>query len=181
MTYINITVNAPHGMYACVCRETEYKGLQLSLDQATSKASFPYSSSTASLTENCRTPKSRVSRPKTKARLSPYTQVRMSCLTGLLSFSFTSHTLCDADLSSGLKLHFLEEVENFVLRCELKVELLPLRRWKESAEVVLLEGLFIPCSLGTPQDLRSGGCGWAEGRLAYWARCHRNPECDKPQ
>ncbi|XP_074510942.1 single-minded homolog 1-A isoform X2 [Sebastes fasciatus] len=57
-----------------VLTETEYKGLQLSLDQATSKASFPYSSSTASLTENCRTPKSRVSRPKTKARLSPYTQ-----------------------------------------------------------------------------------------------------------
>ncbi|XP_030248622.1 single-minded homolog 1-A isoform X2 [Sparus aurata] len=59
-----------------VLTETEYKGLQLSLDQATSKASFPYSSSstTSSLTENCRTPKSRVSRPKTKARLSPYTQ-----------------------------------------------------------------------------------------------------------
>ncbi|TKS81581.1 Single-minded -like protein 1-A [Collichthys lucidus] len=56
-------------------RETEYKGLQLSLDQATSKTSFPYSSSTASsLTDNCRTPKSRVTRPKTKARLSPYTQ-----------------------------------------------------------------------------------------------------------
>lgn len=75
----NITVNAPCGIYACVlCRETEYKGLQLSLDQATSKASFPYSSNTASsLTENCRTPKSRVSRPKTKARLSPYTQVRI--------------------------------------------------------------------------------------------------------
>ncbi|KAI3361535.1 hypothetical protein L3Q82_013684 [Scortum barcoo] len=58
-----------------VLTETEYKGLQLSLDQATSKASFPYSSNTASsLTETCRTPKSRVSRPKTKARLSPYTQ-----------------------------------------------------------------------------------------------------------
>ncbi|XP_059195444.1 single-minded homolog 1-A [Centropristis striata] len=57
-----------------VLTETEYKGLQLSLDQATSKVSFPYNSSTASLPENCRTPKSRVSRPKTKARLSPYTQ-----------------------------------------------------------------------------------------------------------
>ncbi|XP_044216422.1 single-minded homolog 1-A [Thunnus albacares] len=58
-----------------VLTETEYKGLQLSLDQVTTKASFPYSSSTASsLTENCRTPKSRLSRPKTKARLSPYTQ-----------------------------------------------------------------------------------------------------------
>lgn len=56
----------------CVFRETEYKGLQLSLDQATSKASFPC---TSSLTDNCRTPKSRASRPKSKARLSPYTQV----------------------------------------------------------------------------------------------------------
>ncbi|XP_008277743.1 single-minded homolog 1-A [Stegastes partitus] len=58
-----------------VLTETEYKGLQLSLEQATSKTSFPYSNSTASSRpENCRTPKSRVSRPKTKARLSPYTQ-----------------------------------------------------------------------------------------------------------
>ncbi|KAM9426267.1 single-minded homolog 1-A [Pholidichthys leucotaenia] len=60
-----------------VLTETEYKGFQLSLDQSTSKASFPYncSSNTASsLTENSRTPKSRVSRPKTKARVSPYTQ-----------------------------------------------------------------------------------------------------------
>lgn len=74
----SIAVNTPHGMYVCVFRETEYKGLQLSLDQATSKTSFPYSSSTASsLTDNCRTPKSRVTRPKTKARLSPYTQVRI--------------------------------------------------------------------------------------------------------
>ncbi|XP_072249456.1 single-minded homolog 1-A [Leuresthes tenuis] len=58
-----------------VLTETEYKGLQLSLDQATSNASFLYSSSTtSSLMENCKTTKSRVSRPKTKARLSPYTQ-----------------------------------------------------------------------------------------------------------
>ncbi|KAM3613564.1 uncharacterized protein V6R79_001493 [Siganus canaliculatus] len=57
-----------------VLTETEYKGLQLSLDQVTSKAPFPYNSSTTgSLTENCK-PKSRVSRTKTKARLSPYTQ-----------------------------------------------------------------------------------------------------------
>lgn len=56
----------------CVFRETEYKGLQLSLDQATSKASFPC---TSGLTDNCRTAKSRASRPKSKARLSPYTQV----------------------------------------------------------------------------------------------------------
>ncbi len=76
----NITVNAPHGNNVCVFRETEYKGLQLSLDQATSKTSFPYSSTASSLTENCRTPKSRVSRPKTKARLSPYTQVRIKLM-----------------------------------------------------------------------------------------------------
>uniref|UniRef100_A0A3Q3VY63 Uncharacterized protein n=1 Tax=Mola mola TaxID=94237 RepID=A0A3Q3VY63_MOLML len=56
-----------------VLTETEYKGLQLSLDQATSKASFPYSSS-SSLTENRRTQKSRGSRPKTKPRFSPYIQ-----------------------------------------------------------------------------------------------------------
>ncbi|XP_034029852.1 single-minded homolog 1-A [Thalassophryne amazonica] len=54
-----------------VLTETEYKGLQLSLEQVTSKVSCPYSSS---LTESCRTPKSRLARPKTKARLSPYTQ-----------------------------------------------------------------------------------------------------------
>uniref|UniRef100_A0A3P9AW25 SIM bHLH transcription factor 1a n=1 Tax=Maylandia zebra TaxID=106582 RepID=A0A3P9AW25_9CICH len=42
-----------------VLTETEYKGLQLSLDQATSKASFPC---TSSLTDNCRTAKSRASR-----------------------------------------------------------------------------------------------------------------------
>ncbi|XP_075897230.1 single-minded homolog 1-A isoform X2 [Nelusetta ayraudi] len=59
-----------------VLTETEYKGLQLSLDQATSKTTFPYSttSSSSSLTDSCRTPKSRASRPKTKARLSPYTR-----------------------------------------------------------------------------------------------------------
>ncbi|XP_037836299.1 single-minded homolog 1-A [Kryptolebias marmoratus] len=56
-----------------VLTETEYKGLQLSLDQATSKASFSYCSG-SSLHDSCKTPKSRVARPKTKARLSPYTQ-----------------------------------------------------------------------------------------------------------
>ncbi|KAF7654723.1 hypothetical protein LDENG_00065550, partial [Lucifuga dentata] len=54
-----------------VLTETEYKGLQLSLDQVRTKTSFSYSSS---LTETCRTPKSRASRTRTKARLSPYTQ-----------------------------------------------------------------------------------------------------------
>lgn len=68
-------------LYVRVSRETEYKGLQLSLDQATSKTTFPYcstSSSSGSLADSCRTPKGRASRPKTKARLSPYTRVRIS-------------------------------------------------------------------------------------------------------
>uniref|UniRef100_A0A4W5Q207 SIM bHLH transcription factor 1a n=1 Tax=Hucho hucho TaxID=62062 RepID=A0A4W5Q207_9TELE len=58
-----------------VLTDTEYKGLQLSLDQVTdTKPSFPFSSAPTSLTENRRAPKSRVSRAKAKARLSPYTQ-----------------------------------------------------------------------------------------------------------
>lgn len=64
-------------------RETEYKGLQLSLDQATSKTTLPNrtsSSSSSILNDSCRTPKSRVSRPKTKARLSPYMRVRIPLL-----------------------------------------------------------------------------------------------------
>ncbi|XP_054637616.1 single-minded homolog 1-A isoform X3 [Dunckerocampus dactyliophorus] len=54
-----------------VLTETEYKGLQLSLDQITPKASC---NTGGSLAETGRTPKSKISRPKTKARLSPYTQ-----------------------------------------------------------------------------------------------------------
>ncbi|XP_019735582.1 single-minded homolog 1-A [Hippocampus comes] len=58
-----------------VLTNTECKGFQLSLDQVMSKASFPFSSNTASsLTDSGRANKSRVSRPKTKARLSPYSQ-----------------------------------------------------------------------------------------------------------
>ncbi|XP_061529573.1 single-minded homolog 1-A isoform X2 [Phycodurus eques] len=58
-----------------VLTETEYKGFQFSLDQVMSKVSFTFSSNTASsLTEIGRATKSRVSRPKTKARLSPYSQ-----------------------------------------------------------------------------------------------------------
>lgn len=73
-----LTVNVPHGICVCVFRETEYKGLHLSLDQAMSKAPFPYSSTSSNcLLENCRIPKNKGSRPKTKARLSPYTQVRI--------------------------------------------------------------------------------------------------------
>ncbi|CAL1610816.1 unnamed protein product [Knipowitschia caucasica] len=52
-----------------VLTDTEYKGLQLSLDQVASKSQFPFGNSSAD-----RSLRGRVSRPKTKARLSPYTQ-----------------------------------------------------------------------------------------------------------
>uniref|UniRef100_A0A8C6NJK2 SIM bHLH transcription factor 1a n=1 Tax=Nothobranchius furzeri TaxID=105023 RepID=A0A8C6NJK2_NOTFU len=55
-----------------VLTETEYKGLQLSLDQTKSKALFS-SSSTTSLPETSKTLKSRTSWPKAKTRPSPYT------------------------------------------------------------------------------------------------------------
>ncbi|XP_059921301.1 single-minded homolog 1-A [Gadus macrocephalus] len=62
-----------------VLTETEYKGLQLSLDQVSPKTPFPYSSiggggAPSALADHRRTPKGRAPRPKTKARLSPYTQ-----------------------------------------------------------------------------------------------------------
>ncbi|XP_057195128.1 single-minded homolog 1-A isoform X2 [Triplophysa rosa] len=58
-----------------VLTDTEYKGLQLSLDQVTStKPSFTYNSPSNPISENRRVGKSRVSRTKTKARLSPYSQ-----------------------------------------------------------------------------------------------------------
>ncbi|XP_016378096.1 single-minded homolog 1-A [Sinocyclocheilus rhinocerous] len=58
-----------------VLTDTEYKGLQLSLDQVTSaKPSFTYNSPSNPISENRRVGKSRVSRTKTKTRLSPYSQ-----------------------------------------------------------------------------------------------------------
>ena len=65
-----------------VCRDTEYKGLQLSLDQVTSSSkpsSFSYPGpTTAGLAEGRRATKTpRSSRAKTKPRLSPYTQVSL--------------------------------------------------------------------------------------------------------
>ncbi|XP_077061945.1 single-minded homolog 1-A [Siphateles boraxobius] len=58
-----------------VLTDTEYKGLQLSLDQVTStKPSFTYNSPSNPVSENRRVGKSRVSRTKTKSRLSPYSQ-----------------------------------------------------------------------------------------------------------
>ncbi|XP_059363351.1 single-minded homolog 1-A-like isoform X1 [Carassius carassius] len=58
-----------------VLTDTEYKGLQLSLDQVMSaKPSFTYNSPSNPISENRRVGKSRVSRTKTKTRLSPYSQ-----------------------------------------------------------------------------------------------------------
>uniref|UniRef100_A0A674PEB8 SIM bHLH transcription factor 1a n=1 Tax=Takifugu rubripes TaxID=31033 RepID=A0A674PEB8_TAKRU len=53
-----------------VLTETEYKGLQLSLDQTTSKTSLVHSNAGGGVL----TPRSRGSRSKPKTRLSPYTQ-----------------------------------------------------------------------------------------------------------
>ncbi|XP_076827954.1 single-minded homolog 1-A isoform X2 [Brachyhypopomus gauderio] len=56
-----------------VLTDTEYKGLQLSLDQVTStKPAFPYSSPPNPASDSRKASKSRVSRPKAKTRLSPY-------------------------------------------------------------------------------------------------------------
>ncbi|KAJ8354136.1 hypothetical protein SKAU_G00217030 [Synaphobranchus kaupii] len=58
-----------------VLTDTEYKGLQLSLDQVTSsKPAFPYSSTATTITDTRKGSKSRVARSKAKARLSPYPQ-----------------------------------------------------------------------------------------------------------
>lgn len=57
-------------------RETEYKGLQLSLDQAASnKPAFTYNSPTSTLSDSRKASKSRVTRTKAKTRLSPYSNV----------------------------------------------------------------------------------------------------------
>uniref|UniRef100_A0A673LMW0 Single-minded homolog 1-A n=1 Tax=Sinocyclocheilus rhinocerous TaxID=307959 RepID=A0A673LMW0_9TELE len=64
-----------------VLTDTEYKGLQLSLDQVTSaKPSFTYNSPSNPISENRRVGKSRVSRTKTKTRLSPYSQVSITVM-----------------------------------------------------------------------------------------------------
>ena len=64
---------AAGNMFAC--RDTEYKGMQLSLDQMSpSKPPFPYTSTPGS-TEERKGTKSRLSHSKAKARVSPYPQV----------------------------------------------------------------------------------------------------------
>lgn len=54
-------------------RDTEYKGMQLSLDQMSpSKPAFPYADSHS---EDRKSTKSRLTQSKAKARVSPYPQV----------------------------------------------------------------------------------------------------------
>ncbi|NWR53420.1 SIM1 protein, partial [Regulus satrapa] len=55
--------------------DTEYKGLQLSLDQVTAtKPAFSYANSTPTITDNRKGSKSRLSSTKSKSRTSPYPQ-----------------------------------------------------------------------------------------------------------
>ncbi|XP_009473923.1 PREDICTED: single-minded homolog 1 [Nipponia nippon] len=55
--------------------DTEYKGLQLSLDQVTAtKPAFSYANSTPTITDNRKGSKSRLSSAKSKSRTSPYPQ-----------------------------------------------------------------------------------------------------------
>lgn len=59
--------------FMCFKRDTEYKGMQLSLDQMSpSKPAFPYADSHS---EDRKSTKSRLTQSKAKARVSPYPQV----------------------------------------------------------------------------------------------------------
>lgn len=59
--------------FMCFKRDTEYKGMQLSLDQMSpSKPAFPYADSH---NEERKSTKSRLTQSKAKARVSPYPQV----------------------------------------------------------------------------------------------------------
>uniref|UniRef100_A0A8C5Q1G8 SIM bHLH transcription factor 1 n=1 Tax=Leptobrachium leishanense TaxID=445787 RepID=A0A8C5Q1G8_9ANUR len=57
-----------------VLTDTEYKGLQLSLDQVTTKPSFSYANSNPAISDVRKTSKSRISSGKSKSRTSPYPQ-----------------------------------------------------------------------------------------------------------
>lgn len=62
--------------FCLLYRDTEYKGLQLSLDQVTAtKPAFSYANSTPTITDNRKGSKSRLSSTKSKSRTSPYPQV----------------------------------------------------------------------------------------------------------
>ncbi|KAK0675980.1 SIM1 protein, partial [Pygoscelis papua] len=61
--------------FCLLYRDTEYKGLQLSLDQVTAtKPAFSYANSTPTITDNRKGSKSRLSSTKSKSRTSPYPQ-----------------------------------------------------------------------------------------------------------
>ncbi|KAM4772206.1 single-minded homolog 1 [Rhinophrynus dorsalis] len=57
-----------------VLTDTEYKGLQLSLDQVTTKPSFSYANSNPTINDSRKGNKSRISSTKSKSRTSPYPQ-----------------------------------------------------------------------------------------------------------
>lgn len=60
--------------FMCVKRDTEYKGMQLSLDQLSpTKPAFPYADSH---NEDRKSTKTRLTQSKAKARVSPYPQVK---------------------------------------------------------------------------------------------------------
>ncbi|XP_062344950.1 single-minded homolog 1 [Cinclus cinclus] len=64
-----------------VLTDTEYKGLQLSLDQVTAtKPAFSYANSTPTITDNRKGSKSRLSSTKSKSRTSPYPQRKRSLM-----------------------------------------------------------------------------------------------------
>ncbi len=66
-----------------VKRDTEYKGMQLSLDQMSpTKPAFPYADSHS---EDRKSSKSRLTQAKAKSRVSPYPQVINSLLYGAKS------------------------------------------------------------------------------------------------
>ncbi|KFM01428.1 Single-minded 1 [Aptenodytes forsteri] len=61
--------------FCLLYRDTEYKGLQLSLDQVTAtKPAFSYANSTPTITDNRKGSKSHLSSTKSKSRTSPYPQ-----------------------------------------------------------------------------------------------------------
>lgn len=65
----------------CVNRDTEYKGMQLSLDQMSpTKPAFPYADSHS---EDRKSTKSRLTAAKAKVRVSPYPQVKTACFVEL--------------------------------------------------------------------------------------------------
>lgn len=88
-------------MILCVSikRDTEYKGMQLSLDQMSpTKPAFPYADSHA---EDRKSTKSRLSQAKAKVRVSPYPQVTSSlCLWSQLKKQDSLECTCRAGLTS---------------------------------------------------------------------------------